>query len=81
MPWHLSLIHISQLYQLRGRVGRSNRMAYAYLMFQKDKSLSEIAEKRLRAIKEFTEFGAGFKDVYKRQEISFDRKGRSVYRM
>ncbi|HCU07644.1 MAG TPA: transcription-repair coupling factor, partial [Clostridiales bacterium] len=54
---HLGL---SQLYQLRGRVGRSNRMAYAYLVYRKDKVLSEIAEKRLRAIREFTEFGAGF---------------------
>ncbi|MBR0115222.1 MAG: DEAD/DEAH box helicase, partial [Firmicutes bacterium] len=52
---------LSQLYQLRGRVGRSNRMAYAYLMYKKDKVLSEIAEKRLRAIREFTEFGAGFR--------------------
>ena len=51
---------LSQLYQLRGRVGRSNRMAYAYLVYRKDKVLSEIAEKRLRAIREFTEFGAGF---------------------
>ncbi|GAB1476039.1 transcription-repair coupling factor [Bacillota bacterium] len=51
---------LSQLYQLRGRVGRSNRMAYAYLMYKKNKVLSEIAEKRLRAIREFTEFGAGF---------------------
>lgn len=60
---------LSQLYQLRGRVGRSNRMAYAYLMFQKDKSLSEVAEKRLRAIKEFTEFGAGFKVAMRDLEI------------
>lgn len=60
---------LSQLYQLRGRVGRSNRMAYAYLMFQKDKTLSEIAEKRLRAIKEFTEFGAGFKVAMRDLEI------------
>lgn len=51
---------MSQLYQLRGRVGRSNRIAYAYLVYRKDKVLSEIAEKRLRAIREFTEFGAGF---------------------
>lgn len=51
---------LSQLYQLRGRVGRSTRMAYAYLVYKKDKVLSEIAEKRLRAIREFTEFGAGF---------------------
>ncbi len=60
---------LSQLYQLRGRVGRSNKMAYAYLMFQKDKSLSEVAEKRLRAIKEFTEFGAGFKVAMRDLEI------------
>ncbi|MBQ1406900.1 MAG: transcription-repair coupling factor, partial [Eubacterium sp.] len=52
---------LSQLYQLRGRVGRSNRLAYAYLMYNKDKVLTEDAEKRLRAIREFTEFGAGFK--------------------
>ena len=60
---------LSQLYQLRGRVGRSNRMAYAYLMHQKDKILTEVAEKRLRAIKEFTEFGAGFKIAMKDLEI------------
>ncbi len=52
---------LAQLYQLRGRVGRSNRMAYAYLMYQRDKVLTEVAEKRLRAIREFTEFGSGFK--------------------
>lgn len=52
---------LAQLYQLRGRVGRSNRLAYAYLTYKKDKALSEIAEKRLKAIKEFTEFGSGFK--------------------
>ena len=52
---------LSQLYQLRGRVGRSNRIAYAYFTYKKDKVLSEVAEKRLRAIKEFTEFGSGFK--------------------
>ena len=52
---------LSQLYQLRGRVGRSNRIAYAYLMYQKNKVLTEIAEKRLTAIKDFTELGAGFK--------------------
>ncbi|MEG1584838.1 MAG: TRCF domain-containing protein, partial [Anaerovorax sp.] len=60
---------LSQLYQLRGRVGRSNRMAYAYLTHQKDKVLSEVAEKRLRAIKEFTEFGAGFKIAMRDLEI------------
>ncbi|MHC1785998.1 MAG: transcription-repair coupling factor [Christensenellales bacterium] len=52
---------LSQLYQLRGRVGRSNRAAYAYFTVRPDKSLSETAEKRLAAIKEFTEFGAGFR--------------------
>jgi len=52
---------LSQLYQLRGRVGRSNRIAYAYFTYQPDKSLSEVAEKRLQAIREFTELGSGFK--------------------
>ncbi|MCF6411918.1 transcription-repair coupling factor [Pseudalkalibacillus salsuginis] len=52
---------LSQLYQLRGRVGRSNRVAYSYFMYQRDKVLTEIAEKRLQAIKEFTELGSGFK--------------------
>ncbi|MCR4668999.1 MAG: transcription-repair coupling factor [Clostridia bacterium] len=60
---------LSQLYQLRGRVGRSRRMAYAYLMYQKEKVLTEIAEKRLRAIREFTEFGAGFKIAMRDMEI------------
>jgi len=52
---------LSQLYQIRGRVGRSNRIAYAYLMYTKNKVLTEDAEKRLRVIKEFTELGSGFK--------------------
>ncbi|WP_064090893.1 transcription-repair coupling factor [Rossellomorea aquimaris] len=52
---------LSQLYQLRGRVGRSNRVAYSYFTYRKDKVLSEVAEKRLQAIKEFTELGSGFK--------------------
>ncbi len=52
---------LSQLYQLRGRVGRSNRIAYAYFTYRKDKVLTEVAEKRLKAIKEFTELGSGFK--------------------
>jgi transcription-repair coupling factor (superfamily II helicase) len=52
---------LSQLYQLRGRVGRSNRVAYAYFTYQQDKVLTEVAEKRLHAIKEFTELGSGFK--------------------
>ena len=52
---------LSQLYQLRGRVGRSNRIAYAYLLYTKDKVLTEVAEKRLKALKDFTELGSGFK--------------------
>ena len=60
---------LAQLYQLRGRVGRSNRMAYAYLMYQKDKVLTEVSEKRLRAIREFTEFGSGFKVAMRDLEI------------
>ena len=52
---------LSQLYQLRGRVGRSNRVAYAYFMYQPDKVLTEVSEKRLQAIKDFTELGSGFK--------------------
>lgn len=60
---------LSQLYQLRGRVGRSNRMSYAYLMYQKDKVLAEAAEKRLRSIREFTEFGAGFRIAMRDLEI------------
>lgn len=52
---------LSQLYQLRGRVGRSNRVAYAYFTYKRDKVLTEVAEKRLQAIKEFTELGSGFK--------------------
>lgn len=60
---------VSQLYQLRGRVGRSNKLAYAYLMYKKDKVLSEVAEQRLRAIKDFTEFGAGFKIAMRDLEI------------
>ncbi len=60
---------LSQLYQMRGRVGRSNRMAYCYLMYRKDKVLTEPQERRLKAIKEFTEFGAGFKVAMKDLEI------------
>lgn len=60
---------LSQLYQLRGRVGRSNRIAYAYLTYKKDKILTEVAEKRLKAIKEFTELGSGFKIAMKDLEI------------
>lgn len=60
---------LSQLYQLRGRVGRSTRMAYAYLMYQKGKTLTETATKRLKAIKDFTEFGSGFKIAMRDLEI------------
>ena len=60
---------LAQLYQLRGRVGRSNRIAYAYLFFQRDRILPEIAEKRLRAIKEFTNLGSGFKIAMRDLEI------------
>ena len=52
---------LAQLYQIRGRVGRSNKQAYAYITYRKDKIMSEDANKRLNAIKEFTEFGSGFK--------------------
>ena len=60
---------LAQLYQLRGRVGRSNRIAYCYLTYKKEKVLSETAVKRLRAIKEFTEFGSGFKIAMRDLEI------------
>lgn len=60
---------LSQLYQLRGRVGRSNRNAYAFLMYKRDKMLKEVAEKRLQAIKEFTDLGSGFKIAMKDLEI------------
>lgn len=60
---------LSQLHQLRGRVGRSSRRAYAYFTFMKNKVLSEVSEKRLAAIKEFTEFGSGFKIAMRDLEI------------
>lgn len=60
---------LSQLYQLRGRVGRSNRTAYAFLMYKRNKMLKEIAEKRLAAIKEFTDLGSGFKIAMRDLEI------------
>ena len=60
---------LAQLYQLRGRVGRTDKIAYAYLMYQKNKVLTEVAEKRLKAIKEFTEFGSGFKVAMRDLEI------------
>lgn len=60
---------LSQLYQLRGRVGRSNRRAYAYFTFQKDKVLTEVATKRLNAMREFTQFGSGFRIAMRDLEI------------
>jgi len=60
---------LSQLYQLRGRVGRSNRTAYAFLLYKRDKLLKEVAEKRLHAIREYTELGSGFKIAMRDLEI------------
>ena len=60
---------LAQLYQIRGRVGRSSRQAYSYITYKKDKMLSEVADKRLKAIKEFTEFGSGFKIAMRDLEI------------
>ena len=60
---------LAQLYQIRGRVGRSTTQAYAYIMYKRDKLLSEVADKRLKAIKEFTEFGSGFKIAMRDLEI------------
>ena len=60
---------VSQLYQLRGRVGRSDKKAYAYLLYPEDKALSEIAMKRLQVISDFTELGSGFKIAMKDMEI------------
>lgn len=60
---------LSQLYQLRGRVGRSNRMAYAFLLYRRDKLLKEVAEKRLAAIREFTDLGSGIKIAMRDLEI------------
>ncbi len=60
---------LAQLYQIRGRVGRSDRQGYAYITYKKDKLLSEVADKRLKAIKQFTEFGSGFKIAMRDLEI------------
>ena len=60
---------LAQMYQLRGRVGRSNRMAYAFLLYRRDKLLKEVAEKRLAAIREFTDLGSGFKIAMRDLEI------------
>jgi len=60
---------LAQLYQIRGRVGRSDKNAYAYITYRKNKILSEVSERRLKAIKEFTEFGSGFKIALRDLEI------------
>ena len=60
---------LAQLYQIRGRVGRSDKQAYAYITYKRDTLLSEVADKRLKAIKEFTEFGSGFKIAMRDLEI------------
>lgn len=60
---------LAALYQIRGRVGRSNKQAYAYITYRRDKVLTEVADKRLKAIKEFTEFGSGFKIAMRDLEI------------
>ena len=66
---HADRMGLAQLYQIRGRVGRSDRQGYAYITYKKDKLLSEVADKRLKAIKEFTEFGSGFKIAMRDLEI------------
>lgn len=60
---------LAQLYQIRGRVGRADKQGYAYITYRRDKLLSEVADKRLKAIKEFTEFGSGFKIAMRDLEI------------
>ena len=60
---------LAQLYQIRGRVGRGEKQAYCYVTYRRDKLLSEVADKRLKAIKEFTEFGSGFKIAMRDLEI------------
>ncbi len=65
---------LAQLYQIRGRVGRAEKQAYSYITYKKDKLLTEVADKRLKAIKEFTEFGSGFKIAMRDLEIRGARK-------
>ena len=60
---------LAQLYQIRGRVGRSDKQAYAYITYKRDKALTEVADERLKALKEFTEFGSGFKIAMRDLEI------------
>ena len=67
--WEANRLGLSQLYQLRGRIGRSNRIAYAYFTYKRDAGISEVAEKRLAAIREFTEFGSGYKIAMRDLEI------------
>jgi transcription-repair coupling factor (superfamily II helicase) len=67
--WEADHFGLAQLYQLRGRVGRSNRIAYAYLTLKPDRTVSETADKRLQAIREFTEFGSGFRIAMRDLEI------------
>lgn len=66
---HADRLGLAQLYQLRGRVGRSSRQAYAYVTYSKDKVLSEVSEKRLAAIRDYTELGAGFKIALRDLEV------------
>lgn len=66
---HADRMGLAQLYQLRGRVGRSERQAYAYITYQRDKVLTEVAEKRLATIRDFTELGAGFKIALRDLEV------------
>ena len=66
---HADKMGLSQLYQLRGRVGRTNRIAYGYLLYERDRILPEVAEKRLEAIKEFSSLGSGFKIAMRDLEI------------
>lgn len=68
------LFGLSQLYQLRGRVGRSNRTAYAFLMYRRNSILKEEAEKRLKAIREFTDLGSGFKIAMRDLEMPWGRE-------
>ena len=66
---HADRLGLAQLYQIRGRVGRSSRVAYAYLTYTKDRTISEVAEKRMTAIREFTDLGAGYKIAMRDLEI------------
>ena len=68
---------LAQLYQIRGRVGRAERQGYAYITYKRDKLLTEVADKRLKAMKEFTEFGSGFKIAMRDLEIRGARKSSS----